>query len=332
MGIPHLNRQLRTRCPDAIKKVELSSLSGKRIAVDASIYMYRAIADGNLVEGMFQLLSVIEHTGITPVLVFDGKAPIEKEDVLKERREKREKALIRQKEIEGLLLTCDDQDEKDELTAELASTKKATVKVTRRDGTAVRDLAMSMGVPFLEAEGEADALCAKLVNKKHVYACLSEDMDMFAYGCLRVLRYLSLLNRTAILYDFTDICATLNMTTTEFTDVCVLSGTDYNRGVSKRIHVGQALELHSKWKMSNANEGLFEWCESNGHLGEDGNHLKLFTISQMFNLANFDIGRKIDAHVLRSGPIAIENIERVLAPFGFVFIQPGWLQSEIEGT
>ena len=51
---------------------------------------------------------------------------------------------------------------------------------------------------------EADELCAKLVVKK-AFACLSEDMDMFVYGCPKVLRYLSLLNETVVVYTQKDM-------------------------------------------------------------------------------------------------------------------------------
>ena len=33
--------------------------------------------------------------------------------------------------------------------------------------------------------GEVDVLCASLVLNKKVYAVLTEDMDLFAYGCAR---------------------------------------------------------------------------------------------------------------------------------------------------
>ena len=37
-------------------------------------------------------------------------------------------------------------------------------------------------------QGEADELCAKLVIKRYAYACLSEDMDLFVYGCNKIMR------------------------------------------------------------------------------------------------------------------------------------------------
>ena len=67
-----------------------------------------------------------------------------------------------------------------------------------------------------------------LVIKKKAWACLSEDMDMFVYGCPRVLRYLSLMNRTVVLYNTQGILEILDISQKELREVCVLSGTDYN--------------------------------------------------------------------------------------------------------
>lgn len=53
-------------------------------------------------------------------------------------------------------------------------------------------------------------------------------MDMFVYGCNRVLRYLNLTNQTIVLYYTKGILENLNMNQKEFREICVLSGTDYN--------------------------------------------------------------------------------------------------------
>ena len=47
-----------------------------------------------------------------------------------------------------------------------------------------------MGIAYYESEGESDYVCAKMVKQKIAFACMSEDMDMFVYGCPKVLRYL----------------------------------------------------------------------------------------------------------------------------------------------
>ena len=77
---------------------------------------------------------------------------------------------------------------------ELIRLKRQTIRVNREHINSVKELISSMGFKFLIAEGEADVLCSNLIHSKKVDACLSDDMDMFAYGCNKVLRHLSLLN------------------------------------------------------------------------------------------------------------------------------------------
>lgn len=75
----------------------------------------------------------------------------------------------------------------------------------------MKTLLQAYGVTYFEAPGEADILCAKLVTNNLVYACLSEDTDMFVYGCGRVLRYLSLTLSNVVIYDLNHILKTLNL-------------------------------------------------------------------------------------------------------------------------
>jgi hypothetical protein len=66
-------------------------------------------------------------------------------------------------------------------------------------------------------------------------------MDMFVYGCTRVLRNVSLLNKTAILYDTPCILEELCMNEDVFKQIMVLSGTDYN------THTDANLDMTIQW-------------------------------------------------------------------------------------
>ena len=87
MGIRNLNRFLREQCGDEIKLTPLSELSGKKIAIDVSIYLYKFAADGTLVENMYLMLGLFRYYNIIPIFVFDGKPPAEKMDLLQKRRD-----------------------------------------------------------------------------------------------------------------------------------------------------------------------------------------------------------------------------------------------------
>ena len=87
MGIKHLNKFLKENANDSIKFVNMPELSGKKIAVDISIYMYRYASDNNLIENMYLMLSIFRYYNIIPIFIFDGKPPVEKKELLIKRKE-----------------------------------------------------------------------------------------------------------------------------------------------------------------------------------------------------------------------------------------------------
>ena len=93
MGIKHLNRFLREEAKNSIKFISLSEISGKKIAVDISIYMYKFAADDSLIENIYLMLSIFRYYNIIPIFIFDGKPPDEKSEILIKRREDKKEAL-----------------------------------------------------------------------------------------------------------------------------------------------------------------------------------------------------------------------------------------------
>ena len=111
---------------------------------------------------------------------------------------------------------------------EMAILRRKFVKLTYRDVDEVKALLDAYGIKYITATNEADELCSALVIKGAAYACLSEDTDLFAYGCPRVLKYISLLNHTVVVYPLGKILQSVGMKFNEFQQLCILSGTDYN--------------------------------------------------------------------------------------------------------
>jgi hypothetical protein len=112
---------------------------------------------------------------------------------------------------------------------EMEKLKKQFIHIKEADYKVVKQLLDDSGVKWVDAPGEADELCAHFMHTGQVYACLSEDMDMFAYGCCRVLRHFSLVKHNVLFYDLEQILMQLQMNVQEFRQVIVLSGTDYNK-------------------------------------------------------------------------------------------------------
>lgn len=235
MGIRNLNRFIQHRCPDASSRIHLRDFSGKRIAVDTSIYMYRYSGEGALLENMYLMASVFRHYNIHAVFVFDGPPPPQKTDIIEIRKKKKDEAqkhydaLMKmkkeKKDASGCEITTTELDDIEETMREL---KKQFVRLRDCDVSSVKELLVSFGFATIDAEGEADALCATLSIRKRVDACMSDDTDMFVYGCPVVLRNVSLLNHSVVMYDTSKILKTLSLTQQEFKMMCVISGTDYS--------------------------------------------------------------------------------------------------------
>lgn len=230
MGIRYLNRFFKEEAIDSIKLMSLNQLYGKKIAIDISIYMYKYASENSLIENIYLLLSVLRHYNIIPIFIFDGKSPDEKKELLQKRKEDKKAAEEEYAILKNKLFINEDMDEieKQEIITNMDLLKRKFVNISKKDIQIVKRLIRAYGATYYDAPGEADEICALLTIKGKVWATLSEDMDMFVYGCPRVIRYMSLLNHTIVLYDTKSILETLGISQKDLREICVLSGTDYN--------------------------------------------------------------------------------------------------------
>ena len=264
MGIRNLNRYLRNNCPESIRCIPISDISHKKIAVDISIYLYKYETENALLENMFMMLSIFRHYNIIPIFIFDGKPPDEKKMLLQKRKEDKKTA---QKEYYKLQqsLQNDKQDYKKEIIAKMDQLKRQFVQINKEKIEKVKSLIRAYGATYYDAPGEADELCALLVIKKKVWACLSEDMDLFVYGCSRVLRYFSLVSHTVVLYFSKGIYNELNITYKDFKEICILSGTDYNINTNNKVHLNVTIGHFNNFKKlkNSDNTTFYDWLQVN---------------------------------------------------------------------
>lgn len=261
MGIKHLNQFIRTECSDAVKIMRLNELSGRTVAVDASIFMYRFIADGALLENMYSMMSFFKMHDIVALFIFDGKPPEEKRKTLNKRRRLK---YIAEMQYNRYVRDLNNRDEIGDATNQANQANQSNftkeqvhaLKVLRRrfirisdaDFERVKTLMRSLGVQYIVAEGEADVLCAQMVIKRKAYACVSDDTDLFVYGCTRVLRHINLFDQTITMYDMPKILNVLGINMTEFRQICVVSGTDYHTGPMHGLNLKVALHLFRQYK------------------------------------------------------------------------------------
>ena len=199
MGVKLLNTFLKTKFPKTINKASWNNLSNKRIVIDTNNYMYKFLSEGKLIDGFMYMCELFKFYNIMPLFIFDGKAPVDKMDEIIERRKKKKKFKEIYKNVKNNL----NEREKIEM-------KRKIVKVTENDTTIIKKIIEAYGMKHIVSPGESDELCCKLVNSGKVYACMSEDMDMFLYGCRRVLRNYDGKNKISV-YNINNILNHLNM-------------------------------------------------------------------------------------------------------------------------
>ncbi|XP_029309523.1 probable flap endonuclease 1 homolog [Cottoperca gobio] len=201
MGITKLSDLIRMSAPGAVSHKDISDYTGKVIALDTSIVMnqFRAVtpALSPLTGLFFRTLTFLEHD-IKPVFVFDGKPPEEKKAVLEKRAE----------------------------TAGWSSTNcTGTASSQTRDCLQLLKL---LGVPVIQAPGDAEALCARLVREGAVDAVASEDMDTLPFGANILIRQLNAKRDSEVVeYSLPKLLENLQISHEEFVDMCILLGCDY---------------------------------------------------------------------------------------------------------
>lgn len=185
MGIPVLFKIIEENAPDAITYKDIEQYRGKIIAIDAYQTIHRIIRnlvkDGKLMKNAvihavwFKHVSFLKY-GIKAIWIFDGKPPNEKEEILKKRREVKEKA-------EEALETKDlSNEERDKMV-------KRTIGITVDDIKDIKRLLELAKVPFVLSKSEADSQCAAFTGEPYnAYGVATEDSDVLAFGAKRMLK------------------------------------------------------------------------------------------------------------------------------------------------
>ncbi len=301
MGIKFLNNFLKTECKKSINEIGVRELSGKKIVVDIDIYMFKFVGENALIENMYLMFSIFRHYQIIPVFIFDGKIPTEKKELIEERREQKKQA---QQEFNILKNKMDsenfDEDEYNNIQNKMDELRKQFVYLTKKDFEIVKQLINAFGFTYIDAPGEADEICAYLTIKGKVWGCLSEDMDMFVYGSPRVIRYFSLLNHKCVVYDLKSILNELKINLNELKQICILSGTDYNKQ-NKEMNLYIVLKYFKKYKKKKIADNFYEWMKDTTNLIND--YDLLLKIHSMFDINTIchEISDYLDIYSIKNG-------------------------------
>ena len=272
------------------------------------------------------MMAILRYYNVTPIFIFDGKPPTEKKELIQKRKEEK---IVAEKEFDVLKNKLETSVnityvDKQEIILSMDVLKKKFVYLTKDKIKTVKELIRAFGITYYDAPGEADELCAMLVLKQKVWACMSEDMDMFVYGCGRVLRYFSLLNHTIVLYDTKGIMEELGMTQKDFREICVLSGTDYNINTeeidSTETTLTQILKLFKKYHKTKESCGFYKWLQRNHNKKYTFDFELMANIYNMFDLTNNYTNLKaFDKIKIINSRILSDQMQPILIEDGFIF-------------
>uniref|UniRef100_H2LIW3 Zgc:110269 n=1 Tax=Oryzias latipes TaxID=8090 RepID=H2LIW3_ORYLA len=85
-----------------------------------------------------------------------------------------------------------------------------------------------LGVPVVQAPGDAEGLCASLVREGRAHAVASEDMDTLPFGANVLIRQLNAKKDSEIVeYSLPKLLEALRISLEELVDLCILLGCDY---------------------------------------------------------------------------------------------------------
>ncbi len=230
MGIKLLNRLLEEKYKKSSKtKKHLSYFKGKKIAIDTSIYLYNfKRSSDNWLRELYRMCIILRHYKIDVLFVYDGETRDEKKKTIEIRQQKKEDVWQEIVKLEEELKKIEDEGERKILENKIKLMKRGIKGVTRDDLILSKKLLKNCGMNYIESVREADDVCAALCKNNIVYGVMSNDTDMFAFGCNRILKNLNLTTHHVEFYNLNDVLDKLRMGYEDFKSMCILSGTDYN--------------------------------------------------------------------------------------------------------
>ncbi len=262
------------------KEIEVSSLAGKKLAVDTSNVIYQFLSSIRQMDGTSLMDSkgrVTSHlmglsTRIPNLMeqnlklcfVFDGKAPRMK---LKEQqnRENRKK-----KAEEKYAKASEERD-----AESMLKYSKQFIRMDKKIVEESKEFIQALGLPIIQAPSEAEAQASFMAEKKDVYAVVSQDTDSLIYSTPRTIRNLTSSGKRRIgglyvsvkpeMIELKETLKTLKINQDQLLALSILVGTDYNPKGVKGIGPKTALKLvreHKKFDKIFSNvEAEFNWKE-----------------------------------------------------------------------
>jgi flap endonuclease-1 len=255
MGIKNINKIAKEKSPNAFKEINISSLKGKRIAIDAAIWLYTNVAsitkytvskmsdilldiDRNIIvqqlilNGLKFHLSLMDFD-IIPIWLADGETPIEKINTRIKRKAVRNKQKDKIDVLKSRIMSQDIlmRDSKD--VAELRKLLSNNALILPGEFATFFEAMRSFGAIVIDCPGEAEAYGSSMNAKNLVYGVWSTDSDCYAIGAVNMITGFGSGYQTLAVTHVPTLLEDLKLDPVEMRDFCILCGTDFNDNIPK---------------------------------------------------------------------------------------------------
>lgn len=171
------------------------------------------------------------------------------------------------------------------------SAERERRKTVKLSGPQIRDIMTLLdmfAIPYMALDIEADIVCAKLVKFGFVDYCISNDVDLLAFGCTKIIRNMKFRDDEIEVFDYNQIINDMGLSHEQFIDLCIILGCDYAPriiGIKSEL----AFALIKKYKCIETILENFDTINSDIDAIEPGRFIKLpenFTYQRARNIFN----------------------------------------------
>ncbi|WP_337861910.1 flap endonuclease-1 [Nitrososphaera sp.] len=225
--------------------MQLASLSGKVVAIDAfnTIYQFLATIRGPTGEpltngrgevtshltGLFYRNVNLLMENIKPVYVFDGKMHALKAQEIERRWQVKQEAMAQYSQAV--------EDGRMEDAVKYGKRTSVLTDAMVQDSKALLEI---LGIPYIQAPADGEAAAAYLTKRDLAYAAASQDYDSILFGARRLVRNLAVSGKRKVpnknayvevepeMYEHDRVLQETGLTHEQLVDVGILIGTDFN--------------------------------------------------------------------------------------------------------
>lgn len=275
MGLNNCLQFIRNKYPHLLQEEHISKYAYQRVIVDIASYIYKfaciyGIDSNRWMHAFINLMSSFKLYNVHPVVVFDGKPPVEKDGEIDTRKEKKKQSLEKIKRIEEaysnylenkateedknlidsildkteikefpvrrLLIEETNNGQRNFTSNELEVIKQHIIKqknsvvyISPLHFQNMKDTLTLLGIPYIQAEYEAEGLCCFLVKNNYGSAVMSCDTDCIAHGATNIIFSYDSSSGKIIHLNINELYEEWELDEVSIRDFGILIGCDYNR-------------------------------------------------------------------------------------------------------